>query len=77
MKGSRFSEEQIIGILPEAEAGAKTYRDRAVDLRDIGLAYTHAVRAEDNKKLNIVMLKTDDTGRSDFSAYSRGSASKI
>jgi putative transposase len=24
MKGSRFSEEQIIGILPEAEAGAKT-----------------------------------------------------
>jgi putative transposase len=24
MKGSRFSEEQIIEILPEAEAGAKT-----------------------------------------------------
>jgi len=24
MKGSRFSEEQIIGVLPEHEAGAKT-----------------------------------------------------
>ena len=44
MKRARFSEEQIIGVLKEAEAGAKT-----TELHEIRLAAGHQHRPREQK----------------------------